>query len=547
MKTQWQNPKRGWARALSCLLAFVLVCGTVLAAPPLDGAAWADPNDPQDTQGEQPQTMDGDGYTMNLDNCRLTVQLPAGIVASYPQDCAELTDTAEDAHPAIVDMYKVADAIPVSGYDVYEYCVGDQSPYYEALQSYLMPNGTVRDGWRARVVTTDPRPDTAVQDGSSSWLLFRATQDIMTDPTGSIQDLETVQALFVDLAQQLTTVWMDENNTAAPDGTGHLNEKIDKQQGGLYLVTVHDSHSDLNKKEEYTVSVPQLDNTGKPIVVDGKEKTITGTVAYTSGKYFIFEPQLVSLPGREIVSADGSVDGNTQDTTTGRWTTDLTVVSKPTVRDRYASLEVTKHLRDYSQVVDGQTLFAQPVTVVFRVQATDPNTNEVKYEQIIPMSFSALGTQTRRLDNVIPVGSTVTVTEEYPGSNYVLAQDGLKVGWKPLNANDPGSRPYDENPAISNNGKTITLVNIQAGLITLTTPSGGTVVLEDGSVVQTEFTNVYRPVDQDGGSAVNSYLNSGNGWTWKQLTYDPVSGQWVEAEQPYDPSQNNPNTPSQGN
>lgn len=517
MKTQWQNPKRGWARALSCLLAFVLVCGTVLAAPPLDGAAWADPNDPQDTQGEQPQAMDGDPLDLEK-HCSLTVSLPAPGAGATNEDRDERAALLDVAR---YDVYRVADAVKVDGYDTYAYSVEADSVYFAAIDSFLHndPNDTaaVRDGWRART------------DGEGA-LVFYATLDLSEDRR---------QQDFEELAQAVTGQIVTDAN--APDTMMPSNCELDRQQrmldAGLYLSLVHGDHAGAEEYDRYVVSVPTDEKDA-----DGNPVTRLGTVAYTGLRIHTFKPMLVSLPGRGIMD---DITGN--DTTTGDWQYDVTVVTKSDATPRYASLEVTKHLRDYSQVVDGQTLFAQPVTVVFRVQATDPNTNEVKYEQIIPMSFSALGTQTRRLDNVIPVGSTVTVTEEYPGSNYMLAQDGLKVGWKPLNANDPGSRPYDENPAISNNGKTITLVNIQAGLITLTTPSGGTVVLEDGSVAQVEFTNVYRPVDQDGGSAVNSYLNTGSGWTWKQLTYDRETGQWVEAEQPYDPSQNNPNTPSQGN
>lgn len=500
MKTQWQNPKRGWARALSCLLAFVLVCGTVLAAPPLDGAALAEPT----------------GDPLNLDEfCSLTVSLPTLGSTATEADQAE-----HDALQAVTqyDVYKVADAVKVDGYDTYAYRVEKDSAYYETIQAFLHNDANdkdaVRDGWQA---TTD----------DDEALVFYATVDLSED-----QRQQDFEALAQAVTEQVVT------NEAAQDT--QIATKCDLgatktgPDAGLYLSLVHGSHAAADAYDQYVVRVESKDADGNPIIR-------LGTVAYTNLKVHTFKPMLISLPGRGIMD---DITGN--DTTTGDWQYDVTVVTKSDATPRYASLEVTKHLRDYSQVVDGQTLFAQPVTVVFRLQATDPNTNEVKYEQIIPMSFSALGTQTRRLDNVIPVGSTVTVTEEYPGSNYMLAQDGLKVGWKPLNANDPGEQPYDGS-SISTDGRTVTLTNIRAGLITLTTPSGGDVVLEDGSVVQTEFTNVYRPTDQGGGSAVNSYLNTGSGWTWKQLTYDRETGQWVEAEQPYDPSQNNPNTPSQGN
>lgn len=90
MKIKKWNRRRWFAGCVICpLLVFALIAAAVVAAPALDGAAEA---------------IDFDK------SCSLTVNAAGG-------------ELAEDAAKAdvVIDLYKVADAKPVSGYDTYTY------------------------------------------------------------------------------------------------------------------------------------------------------------------------------------------------------------------------------------------------------------------------------------------------------------------------------------------------------------------------------------------------------------------------------------------
>lgn len=89
MEIRWNSQRKESMKRLVCpLLTFMLAVGLIVAAPGLSGEAKA--------------------VDLNTD-CSLTIA-PGG---------AELEDLSEAN--VVVDLYKVADAVPVSGYDTYTY------------------------------------------------------------------------------------------------------------------------------------------------------------------------------------------------------------------------------------------------------------------------------------------------------------------------------------------------------------------------------------------------------------------------------------------
>lgn len=122
---------------------------------------------------------------------------------------------------------------------------------------------------------------------------------------------------------------------------------------------------------------------------------------------YTFTPMIVSLPWSQY-----QYDGVSGDT----WEYERTVVLKPARELRYGSIEIVKELTEYNATKGD-------VTFVFDVgakESAEPNA-EIVYSNVVSLTFSAVGTQTARLDH-IPAESVVTVTEVYTGANCELTE-----------------------------------------------------------------------------------------------------------------------------
>lgn len=358
MKIHTQTRRKGLAHLLATTLALVLAVGLVFAAPAGLGVAYAEPdssNSDSSTTGGSSDSSTGDSAAQPTTLTK-TYKLTVDVAESYKTDNPDLAVLLEN-HAVKVDVYKIADAVKVEGYDVYNYRA---VPAFENVLRNYVTDETRRADW-----TVD----------TSDGFAFRYTP---------VQGKDG----WNDLPQVLSkAIWPFEGTpvNAAPVATADLGEAIELP-GGLYLTTIHGT--------EDVLSAPVR-------LVSQDEKTYTlATMAYTDSQVYYFNPQLAALPAL--------VGGETDTTLGAAYSDTATLIAKATEQPRTADLRVTKTLANYNG----------PATFVIAVAATTtdgPQTkvNSVSFDATSPNSQDVLLWQ-----DTILAGSDVTVTETYSGHAY---------------------------------------------------------------------------------------------------------------------------------
>ena len=450
MKTKRQGGRRAWRQALSVLLTLALAVGLVLAVPAAGGAAYATPD--------------------LTDGCSLTLNFQPGADAEK-----EL-----DAENTVVDLYLIAEAAAVPGYDVYEYRIDGNSPYHDVVKGYLE--------------AAEDKSDWVYDD--TDGLVFRYAPGLDAE-TAAAQQTELVQLLAGAIRQK----------ELAPTDSTVIGGQAENLKAGLYVALVHGAGID-----DYFTLEKAADGTGAADTLC--------TVAFSERHVFLFQPVMVSLPGRKGGSLDTTDDAG--------WEYDVKIGVKCVEKPRYAALEIVKQTDGYLAASGEDT------TVVFHVTATDPKNGSTVFEKIVPITLS--GTKQPEpvvLANMIPAGSTVVVWEEYGGAGYSLQSIG--ANWRP----DEGSAAELSNGlqySADLGGKRVTIEDIPAGNLHLTVPgeiSAEEQILPDGTIETVTFVNTYNNTTPGGGSVVNSFAGeageSGEGYLWVWIRKILEDGIWTTA------------------
>lgn len=490
MKTKRYHNTRGWGRALSALLALALAVGLVLTVPPLDGFALADETDPPEVETQQ------EGGALALDeDCSLTLKLSSqnGLGADNTEAGKEERKALEDA--AVIDYYKIADAVPVAGYDVYDFRVGSDSPYYDAIKKYV--EGI--DRFVSREVK-----------GTETYFLFRYEP---ADPLKAPVDD------WVDLMEEIARVCFD--GLADPDDTrdygkvegktGTIGDTTEELEPGLYLTVVHGSAGpetivDRAKRETFTSAYPWY-------LAQQEEGTdrLYRSIVFTNENIYVFQPQLIALPGAAVLAGTVSEDNPNgyRDTTAG-WNYDVEAVLKYITQPHMASLKIRK-------TVEGT--ITDPATFVFRVAGTGADNDP--YEDLRTIQVDKDHTTPDDIEiafNGIKAGSTVTVTEELSDASYKL--DAITA-----------DAPEGSKTTPNVDGRTLTIENIPGGDIVLTVPDPANagqsveVVLHGeavGPTVTVSAANTHNTTTSTSGSVVNVFDPAEAGWTWTKRHYTGV-------------------------
>lgn len=484
MKTKRQNHMRGWGRALSALLCLALAVGLLTSVPMLNGLAYAAAQAPEE-DGAAEDALSASELAGPQRPCTLTLNFPREMGWDLEEE------------QTLVDLYQVAPAVWLSGYNVYAYCVDNSMPYYGLIAAYTAAHAP---DWHAQTLASAPAGYPA--GTGSEWLLFYYAPTDLTAPVSDWQGLVEVLADAYFGPEAVVTPREPEQAGAVSYDTpcrttvGTQSAEVD---AGLYLSVVH---GDL-AQADYAVREPKD-------AADPEAGEQICTIAYSDTRIYSFQPQLISLPG--MTNAEGEpITDTTQAGAT--WQYRVGAVAKGMDTPRFAELEITKSLAHYGD----------PVTFVFRVTALDPETNETVFEKVIPLSFGGAGNQTSAvLRDVIPVGSTVIITEEYGGAGYRFGEANVNV-----RPNGTGPAPT-LTPTIDAAGRSVTITNIPGGSVRITTPEGEDRRLPDGSTETVLFTNDHDDTNKGGGSVVNSFApDSDNGWTWTRRRYDRETGEWV--------------------
>lgn len=521
MKTKRQNHHRGWKQALGVLLVFALAAGLVLGMPALSGVAYAAPVLQADGDKEGNNELDANPTTVPG---MVDLTKTSSITLNFQKN--EDGTFAIDLKPeeTLVDLYRVAPAVPLSGYNVYAYCIDDSMPYYDSVKTFVTQN----TNWHQQEIT-QAAPAGYPLEGGSKWLLFYYAPEREDNKEPPVSDQEGLVELLAEqyFGKDSTMSLNDPVSEAA--NVSHLapyQTTIGKPAGalpaGLYMSVVHGKM----KPSDYVVLQPQADaedsETSEGDSPDGAAADTAApgkvcTIAYSDTKVYTFQPQLISVPG--LLTAQG---GATFDTTqAGRWQYAVQAFVKASSTERFADLEITKVLASYGK----------PVSFVFHVAAYQPEDTAMAnpvYEKVIPLTFTTAATQTTAvITGKIPVGSTVVITEEYGGAGYRFSEAEVTTRLNDTPAAGPAPGLADGSTAVNKDAHSVTITNIPAGTIHLTAPSGETKTLPDGTVETVTFTNTHDGTDTGGGAVINSFTqDENNGWTWTRRRYNAATGKW---------------------
>lgn len=283
-----------------------------------------------------------------------------------------------------IDVYKVADADQMTAngitYDAYKF---KAKPAYSSLDLTLSEDRDWKE-WQAEAQ--------------------KAAAIVRADTAGS--NAELFQSMVVDMS----------------DAANPVNI-ISSLNSGLYLLIVHGeglSADEYFKTLEENVTDEDL----------GIEKTAGSlvTVAYSDVYEYSFLPELVALPNKYTASGQaplppGQLGNSAADN--GAWVYDYEVYLKPGREHRFGSLEIVKDLRSYAT----WDYTVEEATFVFQIEAV--RDGKVVYSDVESLTFTRAEEKRILIENKIPAGATVTVTEVYSGSSYTVegaAEQTVQIG-----------------------------------------------------------------------------------------------------------------------
>lgn len=346
-----------------CLFTALVLTAGVCTAEPIRSRA---------TQRKTPVTESKESTTPKFDeehDCTLTV---------HPEDPlkAEESRFGEDLMSAdvTVDVYRIADAVKVPGYDSYKY------QFTGAYKDLTLEMWT-------------PSPDDPEQEEptASSWKKLA-------------QDAAKIALNTEEAAGEGVNIVGEGGGLVSTDAEGS------GMKPGLYLLIARGA--EYKTTPDYRVTMESKDE-----AVNGNIATIADSDQYT----YIFSPELISLPMRD---AEVRPDGEYMTSDNNLWVYDLDVYLKPARVQRYGPLRIRKNLSFYESEDDIYETepVPEPVTFVFRAEWTltkgeGTAAGEVTESRVGSLTFDSAEEQEIILER-IPAGIDVTVTEEYSSISY---------------------------------------------------------------------------------------------------------------------------------
>lgn len=338
-------------------VAIILAAVLMVLSVPLGGKAVlaADPTGPVDVNAE----------------CSLKVNIGTTLPEEDKADLAEAK--------VVVDLYRVADAVEVVGYDTYSWSVNE--PYKTALEEagVQITDKIDKDTWRK------------VAD-------IAAKQAIGEVPEGT-DTMEPKPAAGVTIA-----------------ATGNVNEKISGLKAGLYLIIPHGNNEAYGTGKEYVST--RTDDAGVK-----KQVTLANSAKFT----YSFSSELVSLPNK---GPDENGVINTANVGPWQYDADVDLTLKFGKEVRVGDLRIIKNLVNYRvHTITGLDGVTREVydesTFVFKVTAYK---NKAAYEEMgedapkvyndyVSMMFTG-AKESSVLIKDLPVDAYVIVKEEYSGKTY---------------------------------------------------------------------------------------------------------------------------------
>lgn len=269
----------------------------------------------------------------------------------------------------VIDLYRVADAVPVTGYDTYDWKLN------EPFSAITIDKEIDGEGWKKVAQQAADIVLGSAPAGKTEW-----------DPSASAGAIDSsLKVLDNDPTQPITGL-----------------------PAGLYLIIARGSNI-----TEYAGTVTD-ETTGT---------TGTVTIAKSRGFKYSFSPELISMPTK---AADETGVINTANP--GPWIyfaeDGAEVTLKPLQEVNLGPLKIVKNLEDYAQrekTSDGSSrIIKDPATFIFKVVVYEDETKaKVVFQDYVSIVFDAYGSQSATI-NGLPAGGYAEVTEEYSGRVYTI-------------------------------------------------------------------------------------------------------------------------------
>ena len=292
-------------------------------------------------------------YAVNLDESCSVEVAPGGVTMAEDLSSANV----------VIDLYRVADAVAVPGYDTYSWQINDAFNDGGIEIAADIDNA----GWQAAAQAAAKVVLGTAPEGASAW-----------DPSDSVAKIDA----------------------GLVSSGNEVNTPITGLKAGLYLVIARGSNV-----TDYAAS--------------GTEESTTVTIANSRTFAYKFNPELISLPTKGTDPATGEV--NTANT--GDWVYDAAITLKPSQEVRTGSLEITKTLETYAQrekTTDAGTReIKDPATFIFEVSVFESQSADasIVYHDYVSIVFDSYGSKSALIEN-LPVDGYAVVREVYSGKIY---------------------------------------------------------------------------------------------------------------------------------
>lgn len=314
-----------------------------------------------------------------------------------------ISRTVEDAKrqgDVVVDLYRVADAVPSEGYDAYTLTLLEA---YKGLEKDLRT--AMSEGMK------DGKPNNPNVNGvnASYRKLAQAAAEIALEPQ-TVEEEKDGETISVQKPTGVLEKQIDLSE-------GKKEDKAEGLEPGMYLVIAHGKDLTVDRyvarmavndytKEDAPEYVPGIDSQTDQIV----------TKAYSDGYAYTYLPELISLPAR--VDENGNIISgsfNTADTA-HRWETTLTATLKSEQSRELAALRITKTFaHEDSTPLSGDELIKED-GFAFRYEVYLDE--EFLFSDVETIYYKAGEPNRCDTEKKIPVDATVRVTEIYSGAAF---------------------------------------------------------------------------------------------------------------------------------
>jgi len=294
-----------------------------------------------------------------------------------------------------IDIYRIGDAKPVSGYDTYEFTA--TQPF--GSMTILNSPDTTNEQWTA-----------LAQEAAG--IVLGKTNETEWDPSPTASGVQ-------DPSKGVFTTMPVTYSTTGNGDKSNIAANFENLPAGMYLILAHGD----------TVSIPKYAKKTD----DGSVVTIARSPHYE----YTFRPELITIPTKAAETWEGETEERINTANRGPWIFNVAVALKPEQTEMKGNLEITKNLANYEEheitSLEGETRqVADDATFVFKVTGYLSKENyesanpTVTYEGYVSLVFNGASSRTALVSG-LPVGTYIVVEEVYSGKKYTMDGDKTTV------------------------------------------------------------------------------------------------------------------------